>query len=304
MSTPFPEGVTVFERGWLSSNNILLHGKEAVLVDSGYATHAAQTVALVEDALKEQPLALLLNTHLHSDHCGGNAALQQRYPALRTEVPAGEASAVAMWDQGALSYRATGQQCPRFQAQGTLAGQTERRLGDRCWQVHAAPGHDPHSVMLFEPESRTLISADALWEHGFGVVFPELIGEPSFAEVAATLDHIERLEPQWVVPGHGRVFSDVATALGTARRRLDGMVRDPVKHARHAFKVLIKFKLLEQQRMSMAQWTDWRDATPYFKAIHTRFFSAQALASLSQELLEELVHAGAARLEGDELVDH
>ncbi|WP_220812072.1 MBL fold metallo-hydrolase [Variovorax sp. UMC13] len=303
MTRPFPADITVFERGWLSSNNILLRGERPVLVDSGYATHAAQTVALVEDALQDQPLSLLLNTHLHSDHCGGNAALQQRYPALQTEVPAGEASAVALWDQGALSYRATGQQCPRFTAQGTLSGETERQLGDRRWEVHAAPGHDPNSVMLFEPASRTLVSADALWEHGFGVVFPELIGEPSFAEVAATLDQIERLAPEWVVPGHGRVFPDVKTALATARRRLDGMVRDPVKHARHAFKVLIKFKLLEQQRMSGAQWTEWRGATPYFKAIQTRFFSTYDLASLSEELLKELIGSGAARREGDSLVN-
>jgi glyoxylase-like metal-dependent hydrolase (beta-lactamase superfamily II) len=27
-------------------------------------------------------------------------------------------------------------------------------LGSRPWQVHAAPGHDPHSVILFEPERR------------------------------------------------------------------------------------------------------------------------------------------------------
>jgi hypothetical protein len=32
-----------------------------------------------------------------------------------------------------------------------------------------------------------LISADALWENGFGVVFPELEGDDAFAIVAATL---------------------------------------------------------------------------------------------------------------------
>lgn len=48
---------------------------------------------------------------------------------------------------------------------------------------------------------------------------------------------------------------------------------------------------------------DWRDATPYFKAIHTRFFSGHDLASLSEDLLEELMGSGAARREGDTLVD-
>jgi glyoxylase-like metal-dependent hydrolase (beta-lactamase superfamily II) len=42
--------------------------------------------------------------------------------------------------------------------------------------VLAAPGHDPHMVMLFNRERGILISADALWEHGFGAIFPEIEG--------------------------------------------------------------------------------------------------------------------------------
>ena len=49
-------------------------------------------------------------------------------------------------------------------------------------------------MILFEPASGILISADALWESGFGVVFPEIEGTAAFDEVAATLDVIERLQ--------------------------------------------------------------------------------------------------------------
>jgi glyoxylase-like metal-dependent hydrolase (beta-lactamase superfamily II) len=54
-----PDTVQVFERGWLSANNVLLFdGGEATLVDSGYVTHAGQTVALVGAAPADQhPLA-------------------------------------------------------------------------------------------------------------------------------------------------------------------------------------------------------------------------------------------------------
>jgi len=31
--------------------------------------------------------------------------------------------------------------------------------------------------MLFEPDRRILISADALWQNGFGAIFPEIEGE-------------------------------------------------------------------------------------------------------------------------------
>ena len=105
-----PAGVSVFERGWLSSNNILIQGEDgSALIDSGYCTHADQTLALVDSALQGRPLDLLLNTHLHSDHCGGNAALQARYPALQTHIPPGHADFVRVWDAHALSYTPTGQ---------------------------------------------------------------------------------------------------------------------------------------------------------------------------------------------------
>ena len=173
--------ITVLERGWLSSNNILIQGdRGAALIDSGYCSHAAQTLALVRSSLQGQPLTLLLNTHLHSDHCGGNAALQAAYAELRTLIPPGLAAHVSQWNPDALSYTPTGQSCPQFRFDALLQPGTELPLGDLLWQIHAAPGHDPHSVILFEPVSRTLVSADALWESGFGVVFPELDGDNAF----------------------------------------------------------------------------------------------------------------------------
>ncbi|HWP10244.1 MAG TPA: MBL fold metallo-hydrolase [Ramlibacter sp.] len=299
-----PPGLTVFERGWLSSNGVLLRGADrSALVDSGYCTHADQTVALVRQALGGRPLDLLLNTHLHSDHCGGNAALQSAYEAVETRIPPGLAAQVRDWDPVALTYVPTGQQCPRFRIEGLLEPRTEVALGDRQWQVHAAAGHDPHSVILFEPQSRTLISADALWENGFGVVFQELEGEHAFDEVAKTLDLIESLRPLLVVPGHGKVFTQVAQSLDNARRRLDSFVRDPARHASHAAKVLLKFKLLELQRLRVAEFAQWAAATPYFALVHERWFSNVDLAAWIEQLAADLVRSGAAVRSGDAILN-
>lgn len=290
-----PPGVVVFERGWLSANNILFTaGPRLALVDSGYCTHADQTLALVSDALAGRPLELLLNTHLHSDHCGGNAALQACYADLQTLVPPGQAMHVRNWDPVALSYVPTGQQCPRFTIQGVLQPGTEPVLGDRPWQVHSAPGHDPHSVVLFEPRSRTLLSADALWENGFGLVFQELEGDRAFDDVAATLDLIDRLRPAIVIPGHGRVFAQLDTALALARRRLDAFVRDPRKHAMHAAKVLLKFKLLELQSLGLREFSEWARATPYFVLLYERWFADAPLEEWIEQLAGDLVGTGAA----------
>jgi glyoxylase-like metal-dependent hydrolase (beta-lactamase superfamily II) len=296
-----PEGITVFERGWLSSNNILLRGSEqSALVDSGYSTHSDQTHALVRRALAGRPLDLLLNTHLHSDHCGGNALLQREYAQMRTLIPPGQASAVARWDEVALTYAPTGQVCERFQFDDLLRPGTDMPLGGFDWQVHAAPGHDPHSVILFEPKSRVLISADALWENGFGVVFPELEGEDAFDDVGATLDLIERLRPRWVIPGHGRVFGGDGDAVGgalvRARGRLESFVRDPAKHARHAAKVLLKFKLLELQQLPYRELEQWALQTPYFGLVIARYFQGNEPVPWLELLVQELVATGAVRM--------
>lgn len=294
-----PAGLQVFERGWLSANNVLFIGREqTAVIDTGYATHAAQTVSLIDEALGGRPLDLLLNTHLHSDHCGGNAALQAHFPGARTLIPPGEAAAVQVWDEDVLSFRATGQRCDRFRVDGLLVPGGTILLADQLWEVHAAKGHDPHSVILFEPGSSTLISADALWENGFGVVFPELFGEPSFDEVAATLDLIESLAPRHVIPGHGALFHDAPGALRKARSRLEGFQKNPAKHARHALKVLLKFKLLEWQRISRQDLSVWLAETPYFETVRSRFFSTASLDDLAGEILAELVAVGAAAKDG------
>lgn len=293
-----PAGMHVFERGWLSANNILFAGgDETLLVDSGYCTHSPQTLSLIESVLGSQSLDRLVNTHLHSDHCGGNAALQARYANLHTLIPPGHANRVADWDPVALTYLPTGQLCPQFSFTRTIRPGDSMQFGAEAWQVHAAPGHDPHSLIFFEPMRRLLISADALWENGFGVVFPELEGADAFSEVAATLDLIERLNPKTVIPGHGRVFTYSPEVLSRARQRLDSFVRNPPKHARHAAKVLLKFKLLETQRQDYDEFAQWAFETPYFMQIKSKFFSDIPLRTWIEQLSGELVTAGAAKRE-------
>jgi glyoxylase-like metal-dependent hydrolase (beta-lactamase superfamily II) len=300
MAAPdLPAGLHVFERGWLSANNILFTGgDETVLVDSGYCTHSPQTLSLVESVLGSRPLDVLVNTHLHSDHCGGNAALQARYPDLRTFIPPGHAQQVANWDPVALTYLPTGQLCPQFSFTHALQPGTFVRFGAEIWEVCAAPGHDPHALIFFEPQNRVLISADALWENGFGVVFPELEGADAFSEVAATLDLIERLSPKTIIPGHGRVFAYAPEVLARARQRLNSFVSNPSRHAHHAAKVLLKFKLLETQRQDFNEFVEWAVETPYFMQIKDKFFADIPVAAWIEQLSAELITAGVAESDG------
>ena len=294
-------GLHVFERGWLSANNILLtDAQSATLIDSGYVTHQSQTLSLIQSVLKDRHLDQLVNTHLHSDHCGGNALLQSHYPTLRTLIPPGESKAVANWDEFALSYQPTGQLCPRFRFDGLLHHGQVLRLANLDWQVMAAPGHDPHSVILFEPSHQILISADALWANGFGVVFPELEGISAFNEVSQTLDLIESLGAKWIIPGHGAIFQDVESALSVARKKLDGFVQSPAKHARYGAKVLLKYKLLELHQVASSDFMAWATGIRYIQSLHQTHAPQMGIHEWVLELLKDLERSKALEFK-DEL---
>lgn len=295
-------GMTVFERGWLSSNNILFDGPDGTaLVDSGYLTHAPQTLALVRHALGPRPLDRLINTHLHADHCGGNALLQAAY-SCHTIIPAAEADKVRNWDEDALSFRATGQQCARFTFDAVLAPGDMLTLGGVPWQALAAPGHDNHALLFFCPSDGTLIAGDALWEHGFGVIFPELAGDTGFAEQAATLDLIATLAPRRVIPGHGAPFTDVACALARARSRLAYLSADPRRNAENAVKVMLKFLLLERQRIAVTSIPALLDALPLVRDACLPLLRT-TVADLAPWAVAALLRASAARTDDGWLVN-
>ena len=293
-----PGTIEVLERGWLSSNSIVFDdGGEISIVDTGYVTHAPMLVQLIEQVRRGRPITRIVSTHLHSDHVGGNAALHARWRPSIT-IPPGLAAAVRHWDEQRLNFTATGQRCARFDYDSLIDAGTPLRLGGLDWRVLEGGGHDPDMVLLYNDDERILLSADALWEDGFGVIFPELEGASGFAEQQAVLEKIGALSPRVVIPGHGRPFTEVGAALDNARRRLDYLRSDPQRNARHGAKVLIKFWLLDVRSATRDQLHDHFARTDYLRLIHRRYFAGQDFAQMVDAHVAELVRAGAAEFSG------
>jgi glyoxylase-like metal-dependent hydrolase (beta-lactamase superfamily II) len=302
MSAPLPASLLVLERGWLSANNILcLEGENATLVDSGYVTHAVQTVELVGHALDGRRLKRLFNTHSHSDHIGGNAALQARF-GCEVIVPAGLHAVIADWDENALLLSPLGQQSARFQHDSLIAAGSEIEMGGLTWQMLAVPGHDMEALGFYNPEQRILISGDALWENGFGVLFPELLGEADgLASTRATLEMLARLPIDTVIPGHGAPFVAVDAAFERAFRRLDMFAADIDKLAWHAIKVIVSFAMLERQRIPTADFPAFVLGLPFAVDVNTRYLGLDE-ATLAARVERDLLLVNALRREKDEFV--
>ena len=287
-----PPQIRVIERGWLSANNIVFHeGAEATLVDSGYVTHAAETLALLERALEGRTLVRLINTHSHSDHIGGNASVRRAH-GCRILVPEGMAPAVADWDEDALLLSTAHQQAEPFAFDATIAPGDELEMGGLIWRALAVPGHDMHALAYHCAGARILIPGDALWRDGFGVMFAELHGDPSgLPAQRRTLEMLRELDVGVVIPGHGAPFADYAAAVDRALARLAAFEQSPERMARSAMKALFTFTLLEKRRMPRAEIDAYFGQVAIFRDVSQRFFGREP-AAVAAQVIDELVKAG------------
>jgi glyoxylase-like metal-dependent hydrolase (beta-lactamase superfamily II) len=281
-------------RGWLNCNQIvMLAPRDNVLVDSGYCSHRERTLELLasKDGLDRQPLERLVNTHCHSDHMGGNAAIANAY-GCRITIPAGEVPHVDPWTPQSVWMDQFDQRADPFRFDDTIAAGESFEGGSLEWEAHAAPGHDMDALMFHDPVNRVLISGDALWENGMGFVWPEEGANPYIEAARESLAAIERLDPALVIPGHGAPFADVRGAIANVRERLAAFEKDPAKNARHVAKVMFVFALLDKQAMDAAEVAAYLGRVPCYRELSQRFLGLDD-AALADWMLADLSRAGA-----------
>ncbi len=298
-----PPQMHVFVRDWLSANNVLLKSRDGhVFVDSGYVTHAPLTLELLrsERGLFGEPLAKLVNTHCHSDHIGGNAAIRAVY-GCPIELPEAEAPLIERWDTKALLLDYADQSADRFSVDAVLRPGSTHVWGDLEWRLHAASGHRSGALVFHNEEHGILISGDALWRNGYGFVMPASLDADALPAARDTLDLIAELDVRTVIPGHGEPFTDVAEALDRAYQRTRAFEADEVRVARHALKGLLAFTLLHRRRMPLATLPAYVERVGIYRDVNEAVLRL-APVDLAALLVGELTRAGVVRVEDGELL--
>lgn len=183
-----------------ANSTILLDGGDAVVIDTMLTTGMAASIT-AEVARRGAATRLVVNTHNHLDHLGGNPAFPDAeilaHPTTGRIVTL--MAAEPRFLPGMLAH--FGVDAKGF----TLTGPTTTDLDHAALpggaRIRAFLGaHSPADLTVWLPGSRVLVTGD-LCSHG---VTP-LARHGNLAGWAAALDELSALDPTVVVPGHGPV---------------------------------------------------------------------------------------------------
>lgn len=292
-----PPSIRFIERDWLCANHVMFRDGadddvRVTLLDSGYGSVREATLRHVRDVLDEwhaPALHRIVNTHIHSDHIGGNAELARQYPACRIAIPAGEAAALTAWDSPPQMLSYADQQAEPFRWHALIEPGQTLTLGGEDWQSIATPGHDMGSLVLYAPRLKVLISADALWENGAGFVPPQAVDPAALPAQRATFARLAELDVSLAIPGHGPMFTDFRGALQRAADKLEAFARDDLRVARSVAKGMFVYSLMWRGEIDVAGLPAYVQRVGIHRDYNAQFFR------LSDEAYAEWLTAEAMR---------
>jgi glyoxylase-like metal-dependent hydrolase (beta-lactamase superfamily II) len=300
-----PPNIRFIERDWLSANHVMFrddHG--ATILDTGYVKFAETTLDRVEEALAswdDVDLVKIVNTHIHSDHIGCNLTLQRAHPGVSIAVPAAEEAMLVNWDSPEQMLSYADQEADRFPWDETIEPGQQLRLGGESWDVIATPGHDMGSIVLYSKQLKILISADALWENGFGFVVPQAIDAKPLTAQRATFKRLAELDVALVIPGHGPMFTDFAGSLKRASEKLEAFAQDDMKIARNVVKGMFIYSLMWRGELTLAELPNYVKTIGVHRDYNAQFFKMSDEA-FAQWLTDEALRGGKAHLADGKLL--
>lgn len=192
--------------------SILFTKEGAVFIDT--AQLITNLLEMIEFAKKRGPIKYLINTEAHIDHIFGNhwfagvcpvighEDLKDMFWTVAGDVPCYEYSVDVLerQDKAGLPLMPSKEDYIVNMPQITFNDRMSIKLGDHTLKLYHTPGHSDSQICVYVPEERTVFVGDSLfidcqiWLHSANI-----------KELLATLDFLDTLDVDYVVPGHGPV---------------------------------------------------------------------------------------------------
>lgn len=183
---------------------------EDVLVDTGTGENMDYILESIKKAgINLDDLSIIVNTHNHYDHIGGN-----RYLDLKVAMHQEDAKALEEGDDTTTVARMFGESLEKMKVDWKL------QEGDKIhdFEVLNTPGHTRGGICLYDGE--TLISGDTVFaDGGFGRM--DLGG--STKDMLDSLKRLSELEVKYLLPGHGPCTDEGSEHIELAYQILRGI---------------------------------------------------------------------------------
>lgn len=181
-------------RGY-ASNSYLVLGDEIILVDTGTPENVSNLInSIVALGVKIKDINLIVNTHAHFDHIGGNSVLKENSSAE-----------LAAFMPDALYISKADIEFILPIAGEILPAKVERVLSEgekiNGFEVVNTPGHTEGSICLYDSKNKTLISGDTLF--GDGSVGRTDLRGGNVDALETSLKKLKKMNIEKILPGHG-----------------------------------------------------------------------------------------------------
>jgi len=285
------EDLFFIERGYLNGNHFVYRSDGPVLIDTAYKTDFDDTErALRGLGVEPSRVRLIVNTHSHCDHVGGNRAIQE---LSRCEVAMHRIGKhfIDAKDDWATWWRYYCQDADFFTCTRTLEQGDVLEVGPHRFEVIYTPGHASDGIVLYERRQKVLISSDTLWENDMAVVTERVEGSRAVFAWLDSLALLDRLDVRIVCPGHGRPFADMQSAIAKTRKRLIGFLGNRKRIGNDLLKKIIVYTLMMKRSAGEANFFDDLMSTPWYTETVAHYFNHEFRRKFD-DIMGDFFHCG------------
>ena len=271
MAVELLENLFFIERGFLNGNHFVYRGEENVLIDTAYAGGLDETLREIT-ALGVDPARVdrIVTTHVHCDHMGGNLEIFRR-SGCRIALHRIGRHFMEYKNSWAAWWSYFNQEADFFPCHESLVDGDRVGVGPYVFTAIHTPGHAADGLVLYEPESRLLISSDCLWESDVAALVERVEGGRCLLDQLDSLERLSRLDVRLVCPGHGPPFADAARAVARTRERVESYLSDPARLGRDLIKRIMIYTLMMRPEMEESDFFDHLMSTPWFPETVRRY---------------------------------
>jgi hydroxyacylglutathione hydrolase len=282
-----------FIRTFPSANVAVIRGEHPILIDTGFGSDTDDTLQLLQSVgVQPQSLQLIVNTHYHCDHVGGNHKLQTHFNLPIAAHPH-EAKMVNSCDPETSSAEWLDQPIEHYRVTQFLEDGDEISTGEVTLTVIHTPGHTLGHISFYNSHDGTLICGDAVHADDVSWINPFRESRNAMALAAASLEKLRQLPLRRMFSGHSSVYDQPFEAIDSALQRYIRWEKDPEKFGWHATKRIFTYALMLYNGMVTEEVKPYLLSCEWFNDYSRGIFKTEPKDFVSP-FVEELLRSKAA----------